>query len=462
MKAASQPARESGSKFNEHLHALLNRDAPADSESAVSNGKSQKDTRQRDSSDGDTGEPASSKQDRPQLPLILSILTAMAPAPTVASFGLPSTDTEPGSGGDGASIPADAAVNTDPVSPADAAMEILASIQINAPAPPAETPQPELKGDLAFALRLADEAPNQEAAPPQQGPVSQQQPPILQTPGMPLHVAQPVQAEVAQTAPMPQAPVSPVPQPRGASAQSNQQGFQNSASEKQPEKEASKPERSQVGGSSEPVAELKPVRESATAPAAANIAHRETTVQTPAPSQAIAVPASMAPRAAEPANNVTPAPAAEHVSTEPVAVRTNPTSEVTDVSVTIPLPRTDSAGEERVAIRMVQRGAEIHVSVRTPDHQLTQSLRQDLGKLTANLDQSGFRTETWRPAVTPAAAASQTNTRHEFSQGSPYRDAPNPDGRSGGQNQRGAGGQKRRQQEERPRWVAELEHFKSR
>jgi hypothetical protein len=110
---------------------------------------------------------------------------------------------------------------------------------------------------------------------------------------------------------------------------------------------------------------------------------------------------------------------------------------------------------------MVQRGTEIHVSVRTPDHALTQSLRQDLGKLSTGLDQAGFRTESWRPAATAAIAAqSQANARHESRQDAPNHDAPGS-GTSGGQNGRDARDQRRRQQNEAPRWVAELERYKN-
>jgi hypothetical protein len=106
---------------------------------------------------------------------------------------------------------------------------------------------------------------------------------------------------------------------------------------------------------------------------------------------------------------------------------------------------------------MLQKGSEIHVSVRTPDTQLAQSLRQDLGKLTTGLDQGGFRTETWRPA-----AAAQSNTNHQPSQDSPNRDGAASNARSGGNSNQGSGEQKRKQQDDRPRWVAELEQQKNR
>jgi hypothetical protein len=132
------------------------------------------------------------------------------------------------------------------------------------------------------------------------------------------------------------------------------------------------------------------------------------------------------------------------------------TSAVTDISITVPIVRANAAGEERVAIRMVQRAGEIHVSVRTPDSQGAQALRQDLGRLASSLNEAGFRTETWRPGAVNATSAS-TQTHKEFSQDTPNRDRTGSNAQSGGSQGRGAGEQKRRQQDERPRWVAELE-----
>jgi hypothetical protein len=140
----------------------------------------------------------------------------------------------------------------------------------------------------------------------------------------------------------------------------------------------------------------------------------------------------------------------------------NPASRVTDVSVNIQVPRADASGDDRVAIRMLQKGSEIHVSVRTPDTQLAQTLRQDLGKLTTGLDQGGFRTETWRPVAANAAAQSNTNPQHQPSQDSPNREGAGSNARSGGNSGQAAGEQKRKQQDDRPRWVAELEQQKNR
>jgi hypothetical protein len=55
-----------------------------------------------------------------------------------------------------------------------------------------------------------------------------------------------------------------------------------------------------------------------------------------------------------------------------------------------------SEGDQRVAVRLVERQGEVHVEVRTPDAGLAGDLRRDLPSLAARLEQSGIRAETWR------------------------------------------------------------------
>jgi hypothetical protein len=56
-------------------------------------------------------------------------------------------------------------------------------------------------------------------------------------------------------------------------------------------------------------------------------------------------------------------------------------------------------GEQRVDVRLSERSGEVRVAVRTPDPQLAGALRNDLPELSARLEQTGFRTETWHPAL---------------------------------------------------------------
>ena len=141
----------------------------------------------------------------------------------------------------------------------------------------------------------------------------------------------------------------------------------------------------------------------------------------------------------------------------PAPVRPTVVSPLTDVSVTVPVSKPGNPSDDLVAIWMVQKGAEIHVSVRTPDSQLTQSMRQELGKLSASLDQAGLRAEAWRPTAAGVATQANTDPQREHSQGGASQNWNEPDQRSGGQSGRGARDQRQKQGDDRPRWVAELE-----
>jgi hypothetical protein len=56
-------------------------------------------------------------------------------------------------------------------------------------------------------------------------------------------------------------------------------------------------------------------------------------------------------------------------------------------------------GDRRVEVRVSERAGEIRVAVRTPDSRLSGDLRENLPSLSSRLEQTGFRTEPWRPAA---------------------------------------------------------------
>ena len=87
------------------------------------------------------------------------------------------------------------------------------------------------------------------------------------------------------------------------------------------------------------------------------------------------------------------------------------------------------SGSQRAAVRLVERGGEIHIAVRTPDAGLAADLRQGLPSLAAKLEQTGYRTETWHPGAA---------LRHEqgFAAGSTARDGSGPSGQSGQESSR--------------------------
>ncbi|HLK49841.1 MAG TPA: hypothetical protein VKT49_16980 [Bryobacteraceae bacterium] len=56
-------------------------------------------------------------------------------------------------------------------------------------------------------------------------------------------------------------------------------------------------------------------------------------------------------------------------------------------------------GEQRVNLRLIERRGAVEVAVRTPDPRLAEALRGELPALSARLEQSGIRAETWYPAA---------------------------------------------------------------
>jgi hypothetical protein len=86
---------------------------------------------------------------------------------------------------------------------------------------------------------------------------------------------------------------------------------------------------------------------------------------------------------------------------------------------------------ERVEVRVVERGGEIHVAVRTADPELARTLRQDLPELSTRLEREGLRAESWHPAAAAANRAEGGDLRGDARGGG----FPQP-GQPGGQQQR--------------------------
>jgi hypothetical protein len=91
-------------------------------------------------------------------------------------------------------------------------------------------------------------------------------------------------------------------------------------------------------------------------------------------------------------------------------------------------------GTAQVDVRVLQRAGSVEVTVRTPDPNLAQSLRQHLPELSDRLGQSGIHGDLWQPA---SAQASSSDTNRQ------------PDSGSGGQwNREQPDGQRRQRQQE--------------
>ena len=117
-------------------------------------------------------------------------------------------------------------------------------------------------------------------------------------------------------------------------------------------------------------------------------------------------------------------------------------------SLSIQLPRSNS---DRVEVRLTQQADEVHVAVRTADPDLANGLREGLSDLVGQLQQTGFRTDTWRPTGGAPAAASVPETQST----SAHTHSGDYQSNSGGSPQ--DSGQRNQNQTNRPRWVEELE-----
>jgi hypothetical protein len=139
---------------------------------------------------------------------------------------------------------------------------------------------------------------------------------------------------------------------------------------------------------------------------------------TPAPNMAPVVRAEAAKENPARAEKITaPEPTAQTARTAAgPADDTRPSTPAREIQLQV------NQGTQRVDVRVTDRGGEVHVAVRTPDAQLAGTLRGELPALSAKLEQTGFRAETWHPA----AASQQEHTRlQETSSASTRQDGRN-------------------------------------
>ena len=112
-----------------------------------------------------------------------------------------------------------------------------------------------------------------------------------------------------------------------------------------------------------------------------------------------------------------------------------------------------SQSQERVDVRMVERGGELHVAVRTGSADLTHGLREGISDLVNRLQETGFRADTWRPghaAVTVNASSGPQQGATEFRDQGDSQSHP-------GWSQQQPRDQRDQHQSHRPSWVEELE-----
>jgi len=107
-----------------------------------------------------------------------------------------------------------------------------------------------------------------------------------------------------------------------------------------------------------------------------------------------------------------------------------------------------SGGEQRVEVKLRERGGELQVAVRTPDAHLAERLRENLPALTSRLAESGLRAETWHP---PASGSGEWREIKETSPAS-FADTSDP--------QPGQDGREQEREPRQPRVVEETDQPK--
>ena len=117
----------------------------------------------------------------------------------------------------------------------------------------------------------------------------------------------------------------------------------------------------------------------------------------------------------------------------------------TNNDITVRIPDSTNQG---TAVRFVERAGEVHVSVRTGDAEMAQSLRGGLNDLVNHLEDGGIRTEVWQPGSGSNAASSQNDSHQPFA---------DPDGSNCRQHSSASNSEQESKQQNRPRWVEELE-----
>jgi hypothetical protein len=209
--------------------------------------------------------------------------------------------------------------------------------------------------------------------------------------------------------------------------------------ETQPIKKQSAPDASVGDESSPPRKQTTPVAEPLAKPAVLTLA-----------------PQIVAAYASRPAPAASPAPdsngmAAARVQ-EIVEARQTFTGPIQQITVRIP-----DASAGGTDVRFIDRGGEIHVSVRTADGETATALRGGLSDFVSRLDNSGIRAEVWHPGAD--ASPSDSQQRSDSQEHSDSQRQPQHQGGSGRHNHNPGSGSRQQQPQDgpKPEWVEQLE-----
>jgi hypothetical protein len=109
-----------------------------------------------------------------------------------------------------------------------------------------------------------------------------------------------------------------------------------------------------------------------------------------------------------------------------------------------------SEGEQTdIHLKLVERGGKIHLAVRSTQSELASRMQQDVGKLVTRLGNELGHTESWTPGNEISASPGEAGRGASAGAGDFYGNQGSND--AGGEESRG-----RRDERERPEWVAEF------
>jgi hypothetical protein len=148
-------------------------------------------------------------------------------------------------------------------------------------------------------------------------------------------------------------------------------------------------------------------------------------------------------RTATPGHNETPPGQLSPTARMEKGIDPPATPPSTNRDITIRIPDSTDQG---IAVRFVERAGEVHVSVRTGDAEMAQSLRGGLNDLANRLEDGGIRTEVWQPGSN--ASSSENDSRNQFA---------DPDGSNGRQYSSGSNPEQESRKQNQPRRLEEME-----
>jgi hypothetical protein len=118
--------------------------------------------------------------------------------------------------------------------------------------------------------------------------------------------------------------------------------------------------------------------------------------------------------------------------------------------------RVDGNDNQRVELRVRERGGEIRLTVRSADEGLAREMRGNLSELSNKLGESGYRTETWQPSH--ADSGTFSDHQNPAQQNDPDRQQRQQQRQPGQQQQQQQQPQDNRRQ--RPAWLEEFEQWR--